>query len=77
MNDFEESQLTRHNLKTHLTDSRCEKKEDIVNRAKYAVMRDMAGEICRTRRRGCHGAHLMTIWTLDLPTEEAAYVAML
>jgi len=55
----------------------CEEKEDIVNRATHAVMRDMAREICKTKRRGFHGAHLMTIWTLDLPTEKTASVAML
>ena len=48
-----------------------------MHRAKHAVMRDMAGEMCKTERRGFYGAHLMTIWTLDLPTEKTASVAML
>ena len=48
VNDLEESQLTRHNLKTHPRLQHrivfCEKKENTVNRAKHAVMRDMAVE---------------------------------
>ena len=46
-----------------------EKIANVVDSAKHAVMRDMAGETCKSERRDFRGAHLMTIWTLDTNRE--------
>ena len=53
-----------------------EKIANVVDSAKHAVMRDMAGETCKSERREFRSAHLMTIWTLDILTENTAFVTM-